>query len=30
MTRKTQPATYMKICAPLVPMEMKLKHSSDL
>ena len=28
--RKTQPAAYMKICALLVPREMKLEHSGGV
>ena len=28
--RKTQPAAYMKICALLVPREMKLEHSAGV
>jgi flagellar motor component MotA len=28
--RKTQPATYMKICALLVPREMQIEHSSTI
>ena len=28
--RKTQPAAYMKICALLVPREMKLEHSGSV
>src|SRR6516162_6079585 len=28
--RKTQPAAYMKICALLVPREMKLEHSGEV
>ena len=28
--RKTQPAAYMKICALLVPREMKLEHPAGL
>ena len=28
--RKTQPAVYMKICALLVPREMKLEHSGGV